>query len=376
MSTHRCDSASKRARFAPIHTPARGYHTPPILPLSLQISGYEMHNPSPYDSGYDSSFSTASGPGKPPSSRGNSDIDDQVDRYIRDQRVVIIFNDPSAPDTIQIQSPRAPLTPIISTSPASSPSNIAHLHTTTTTRPLYSRTATPRTSCTFGSTRCTRNIGTPPAPRPTDISPPAPICPKAAHTARNHHPIQLPATATTAHPPPRHPSSMPPATKTIHAEIPDDARNAIHRRYAQMQTRMHLPYSNPPRLTVAGHTVVDIRVASHDYDSSSIYPDPSDSSDGDTPHYWLETTNPTPPASNLPPPVMITDRQLMEWIESQLLWNIFRQRIPIFRDTPIELCGTPQPPQPYLYVRTCSSLCRHTRLLIRISAFLLHSGLS
>ena len=149
-----------------------------------------------------------------------------------------------------------------------------------------------------------------------------------------------------------------------HPEIPDKARNAIHRRYAQMQTRMHLPYSNPPRLTVAGHTVVDIRVASHDYDSSSIYPDPSDSSDGDTPHYWLETTNPTPPASNLPPPVMITDRQLMEWIESQLLWNIFRQRIPIFRDTPIELCGTPQPPictnmqlpmpthsTPYTYIR-------------------------
>ena len=53
-----------------------------------------MHNPSPYDSGYDSSFSTASGPGQPPSSRGNSDIEDQVDRYIRDQRIATIVMDP------------------------------------------------------------------------------------------------------------------------------------------------------------------------------------------------------------------------------------------------------------------------------------------
>ena len=107
--------------------------------------------------------------------------------------------------------------------------------------------------------------------------------------------------------------------------------------------RMHLPYSNPPRLTVAGHTVVDIRVAGHDYDSSSIYPDPSDSSDGDTPHYWLETTNPTPPTSNLPPPVMITDRQLMEWIESQLLWNV-----PICTNMQLPM---PTHSTPYTYIR-------------------------
>ena len=110
MSTHRRDSASKRARFAPINTPVRGYHTPPYSPF-LSRSVTEIHNPSPYDSGYDSSFSTASGPGQPPSSRGNSDFDDQVDRYIRDQRVVTIVYDPSAPDDFQTQPPRAPLPP-------------------------------------------------------------------------------------------------------------------------------------------------------------------------------------------------------------------------------------------------------------------------
>ena len=108
-----------------------------------------------------------------------------------------------------------------------------------------------------------------------------------------------------------------------------------------MKTRGHPLFSNPPRLTAAGHTVFDIRVATHDSDSTPIYPDPSDLSDVDTPHYWPKTTNPTPPASNSPPSVMITDRQLMEWIESQLPWNIFRQTILIFRDTPLSSADHP-----------------------------------
>ena len=55
------------------------------------------NNQSPYDSGHDSSYSHASGPGHPPSSRGNSDIDDQVDRYIREQRVAtLICDNPTA----------------------------------------------------------------------------------------------------------------------------------------------------------------------------------------------------------------------------------------------------------------------------------------
>jgi hypothetical protein len=57
-----------------------------------------MHNPSPYDSGYDFTYSRASGPGNPPSSHGNSDIDDQADRYIHDQRVAtLLLNDEDSP---------------------------------------------------------------------------------------------------------------------------------------------------------------------------------------------------------------------------------------------------------------------------------------
>ena len=94
VSTHRCDPTTKRARFAPISSHPHNQYTPPSSPF-LSRSASEMNNPSPYDSGFDSSFFTASGPGQPPSSRGNSDIDDQVDRYIRDQRVATLINTPT-----------------------------------------------------------------------------------------------------------------------------------------------------------------------------------------------------------------------------------------------------------------------------------------
>jgi hypothetical protein len=65
-------------------------YTLPSSPF-LSKSAAEMQNSSPYDSGYYSSFSTASGPGQPPFSCVNSDIDDQVEHYIRDQRTCCHF---------------------------------------------------------------------------------------------------------------------------------------------------------------------------------------------------------------------------------------------------------------------------------------------
>jgi hypothetical protein len=78
LAVHKHDI--KRSRFGP--TQPRNHYTPPTSPF-LSRSAKEMTNPFPYDSGHDSSYSNASGPGHPPSSRGNSDLDDQVDRYIR-----------------------------------------------------------------------------------------------------------------------------------------------------------------------------------------------------------------------------------------------------------------------------------------------------
>ena len=74
----------------------------------------EMQNPSPYDSGYDSGFSTASGPGHPPSSRRNSNIDEQVsgtihprstrDQY-RQQHPASTNSPPSTRDTLPYHHP-------------------------------------------------------------------------------------------------------------------------------------------------------------------------------------------------------------------------------------------------------------------------------
>ena len=123
MSTHRRDPTNKCARFAPISSHPRNQYTPPSSPF-LSRSATEMNNHSPYDSGYESTFSTASGPGQPPSSRGNSDIDDQVDRYIRDQRVATLINtstDHSNTDNIALPH----TTPITTTLPP----NPSHIQT-------------------------------------------------------------------------------------------------------------------------------------------------------------------------------------------------------------------------------------------------------
>ena len=91
---------SKRARFGQDQTTNRSQYTPLTSPF-LSRSVEDMHNPSPYDSGYGSMYSRASGPGHPSSSHGNSDIDDQADRYIRNQRVVatLLVNDEEPPLT-------------------------------------------------------------------------------------------------------------------------------------------------------------------------------------------------------------------------------------------------------------------------------------
>ena len=56
MATNKCDSTVKRARFAPISAPTHSQYTPPSSPF-LSRSAAEMQNPSPYNSGYESSFS-------------------------------------------------------------------------------------------------------------------------------------------------------------------------------------------------------------------------------------------------------------------------------------------------------------------------------
>ena len=99
-----------RSSPSPLHTWAPTDATlpqsaPALRPLLHQVKASTRHprhrscpDPPPtplrtYESGYDSSFSTVSGTGQPPSSCVNSNIDDQVEqRYIRDQRVATIVH--------------------------------------------------------------------------------------------------------------------------------------------------------------------------------------------------------------------------------------------------------------------------------------------
>jgi hypothetical protein len=239
----------------------------------------------------------ASPPGKPPSSRGNSDIDDQVDRYIRDQRVVTIVNDPSSSDTTQTQSPRAPLPPNhidITRTIAQQHCTLAHnidsspplpadrdtedtLHRTSDTLSAEHRDhsrAAPYGHITFGPHNHVRQPS-------TQESTPDPTSSDSDYS-------------TSSSPPPLiEDSSDEDDQSGHHLEISDDTRNAIHRRYAQLQTSPHITYPNPPRILAVEHTVFDIRTATNDSDSTPIYPDPSDSSYGETPQYWTE--NQTPP---------------------------------------------------------------------------------
>ena len=105
MTTHRREP-NKGAHFAAsASTPPRTHYPASTVPF-LSRSVEEMQNLSPYDSCYDSKFSMASGPGHPPSSRGNSDIDDQVQRYIRDQRVATIVDTTNIVETM-LPSPPA-----------------------------------------------------------------------------------------------------------------------------------------------------------------------------------------------------------------------------------------------------------------------------
>jgi hypothetical protein len=301
-----------------------------------------MQNPSPYDSGYDSSFSTASGPGHPPSSRGNSDIEDQVDRYILDQRVAtIVIDNVDATNNSQSQTPRTPLPP----GHIDISRFIAQAHRAFARNDEISPSLTPDSDNQAAYDETLYIDETPVRNTPTNHTAqlytwsdmPHAIPPDPSHHARRGYTISGPynivrqprthfsspapidsdnadSTSSSASPPPLIDASSDDENFTQDPELSDDARNAINRRYAQLTISIDPPHLYPPRPIAAGHRVFDIRAATQDSDSTPIYPDNSDSSDADTPHYWPEPTNPTPPLPNSPTPAIITDRQLLDWI--------------------------------------------------------------
>jgi hypothetical protein len=323
LSIHKRDS--KRARFGQDHTSTRSQYTPPTSPF-LSRSVEDMHNPSPYDSGYDSTYSRASGPGNPPSSHGNSDIDDQADRYIRDQRVatLIINDEDSTPPAL----PTTVLSPESYHTTTHRDRNIALAHRLIAQLPAYTRND-PRlhaSALDYISVIAHSNPAYPVAHiHPTPV-------------AHNTYPSN-PSTPSDTPPPLVEDSSddssedasddasPPPPLHTL----TDDEWNTMRR-----HGRILIPR---PRTVAPGHVLFDIRTATHTSDSTASCPDPSD--DEDYPPYWPAYEPPSPPRPSSPTPCDITTAQLTHWTTTQLEWHTFRRRIPELSQTPDELCSAP-----------------------------------
>jgi hypothetical protein len=257
-----------------------------------------MHNPSPYDSGYDSNFSTASGPGHPPSSRGNSDIDDQVESYIRDQRVATIVHDTNPPALTTFPTPTQPNP---SPSPRDTNRELLHINNNRAIAAYHHALA-----------------------NDPNFDEPPPLIPDSDTDDDSDE--EDDPTAATPIDQLTSPPTAPPLT--------DDEQNQLRRTH---------PFgtSHTPHTTTSGHLLTfEVRTATHDSDSTPIYPNNSDS-DEDHPGYWPEHRDNTPPPSNSPPPAAISDSQLADWVQSQLPWHEFRHSIPELDNIPDELCGPP-----------------------------------
>ena len=313
MSTHRRDPTNKRARFAPINPQNRNQYTPPSSPF-LSRSATEMNNPSPYDSGYDSSFSTASGPGKPPSSRGNSDIDDQVDRYIRDQRVATLIN--TSNDNPNAGNITQPHTSLITTAP---PTNPSHLRTQRAIADQH------------------RAI--------------------AEHHLNNHDDTD------SDQPPPLIPDSDTDEYDATDADIP----LPFNRRYdAPETTNTHTQQERPQYSSLRAYTQTTNRTPYVENSRIAQATTHSPSTRTDT----LQSSTPAPPLMTPIQPihtrVTLTQKttyrgtgrninpkqrqtttlhhmqpQFADWIDSQLTWDDFRRSIPAFKNMLPEFCSPP-----------------------------------
>ena len=235
-----------------------------------------MNNPSTCDSGYDSSFSTVSGPGQPPSSRGNSNIDDQVDRYIRDQRVATLIN--TSTDHSHSANPALSQT----------------TSNTNTLPPNPSHIRTQRTIADHHRAIAEHHLAN---HNDTDSDQPPPLIPDSDTNEYDATDADIPLPFTRRYDDDQTTNAHPTSTPAI--QLParvhtDDEQNTLCRQF----TYRHSYYA--PTLTAHRYlTIFDSRTATHDSDSTHTYPSDPDSED-DIPGYWPEHQPETPPNPNSP----------------------------------------------------------------------------
>jgi hypothetical protein len=305
LNIHKRDT--KRDRFG--QDPPRGYHTRPTSP-SLSRSVEDRNNPSPYDSGYDSAYSNASGPGHPPSSHGNPDMDDHVERYLHVQRVATL--------TVEDLPPSHRLNTACSGHPSTTPRSRSN-------PPQNSNLpSTPRQPTSHSPNQPSSPVDSIPR-HAVRRGPPRPLPPATHHTEpssraytatpdhdahRLHHQTQPQATATTYQP---HPlqcqlSSTHPATKmttsTVIQRYPTTPE--MQSTAATQGCRTKFPPSHP----ASRHTISASPPTTPTL-HTPIYPDESDE-ENISPN-WPERTASSPPRIADPDSTVISTVNLTQW---------------------------------------------------------------
>lgn len=310
LAHHKRDNPSKRTRFAsPNHN--RSQQTPPSSPFLSRSarSMDDMTAQSPYDSGYDSSYSTASGPGNPPPPTSDyyPDVADQADQMIYNAFVAQIVptsnnNPPPAQPTLQRSGdPPAP--------------DATHPRQPDFTYYLddiieYSRTP-PFLHHTNLIERLLRHH-------------PNLAAPSHIRYRHGHQPVLL---------------HNPPPADSDSDELPDLAADSDSDELPDLidisdDERNRLDRDRPtPRITFPPPGTYDIRVVTHSDDQQTDSDDEPDNAPHD-PATWYDPTLPNLPFHDrnmmLPwhTPPFLSQIEIHQWYRSQMRWRPFIQTLP------------------------------------------------
>ena len=231
-----------------------------------------MHNLSPYDSGCDSSFSTAFGRSQPSSSQGNSDIDNQMDHYIVATFINTLTEPPNSPNPLLSQTSKNTTTTL--------PPDPFHLQAHCVIVEHHRTIQRPRI---------------PDSETDEDNTDDRNIIPSLIRLGEDN----LSHCRTTNQP-------------ACHSWMVNRTYNFCR------QFRFGRNYP-PTRATHEYLLIFDVvRTTTHDI-----------------PGCWPEHHSKSPPNSNSPPLAAITDEQFAYWIDSQLPWHEFYRSIPDYCPSPI-----------------------------------------
>ena len=302
------------------------------------------------------------------SSQGNSDLDDQVDRYIRDQRFATLISDnptTNRPNLLQshitqqrdrnialfhrlIANLPSPITldPELFATARAYISDIAHSdpahHVTYFTLPTRFRNLVLNNVPTAPALPINNTASYPDGPYIDPLPPPL---------VQDLNDDDIDSDDV-----------VPPPLTTL----TDDEHNILTRRYHPRPTQTYIAPDD--------HLLYDIHVATHTYDSDSthLYSELDDASDEDHLPYWPAQAPPTRPLAAPYPPANLTDAQTIQWTplapqtiqwtpQTQMPWHLWLRQQIFLGHIPNEQRGpTPRDAKPQSHATSCGSVYRHT----------------